>query len=185
MTDFEKKIASIRKAFQHQLYEPALALALSLPDICASIEFPQISTVTERYIKWSNNHISMCDNSGAKDAFSGSALYQLRCRFLHNGHSNIFKDNGTSTTNVYFYKFDLMSPNAENVNTGLQCAISTWKDDTTGEITYTARMNLSYIIDEICSAAETFFDNWADKSAFDEHSVNIMEYTTDIHTEYH
>lgn len=174
---FEEKIASVRLALKNELYEPALALALSLPDICGSIEYPNDS-VTDRYIKWSNQYISMCKNSGAKDEFSGAALYQLRCKFLHNGHSNIYKDEGKTYTRVHFSSFELMAPSKDRLNRELMSTIKTYQDDQTGEITYTATMNLYYLIESLCEAAENFLDQWPDKAVFDDHSVQIKTYTT-------
>lgn len=172
MSNFEGKIDSVRLALKSGLYEPALALALSLPDICGSIEYPN-DTVTARYIKWSDQHIDMCKNAGARNEFSGAALYQLRCRFLHNGHSNIYEPG----KRVHFNTFELMAPSASKLSQELISTIKTYQDDQTFEVTYTATVNLAYLIESLCEAAEDFVYQWPDKTVFDDHAVQIKSYT--------
>ena len=72
MSTFEYKVQSVRKAFNTGLYESALALALTLPDICAIIEYPNITLVGERYIKWSNSHIFIDNPSNVNENFAGA-----------------------------------------------------------------------------------------------------------------
>lgn len=38
----KEKVLQIRKALEAEIYLPALALALTLPDICGQIEYPKI-----------------------------------------------------------------------------------------------------------------------------------------------
>ena len=174
MSDFLGKIDSVHDAYKARLFEPALALALTLPDICANIEYPTEKSVTKRYIDWCNSHI-FASSSGADDEFTGAALYQLRCHFLHNGDDEIFKNNGETWTRVRINEFDLMEPK-DSCGKELLLKISTMKDTDTGEITYKAKMNLRYIIDLICDSAEEFYDSWTNKSDFDDHVVNLLEY---------
>ena len=47
----EKRIQEARKCLDNGLYEAALALALTLPDICGQVEYPAIKKVGERYTK--------------------------------------------------------------------------------------------------------------------------------------
>lgn len=177
MSAFEKKIESIRKAYAAGLYEPALALVLTLPDICAEIEFPSIDKVGDRYIKWSNNHIFQDNPSNNKGNFSGAALYQLRCHFLHNGNSDLFKDKGNADSRVFISKFELMLPKDESDNsTELLMKSMTWKDDQTQEEFYTVQMNIRNIIDEICNATEEFYEDWPTKDSFEDHSIQLIEY---------
>jgi hypothetical protein len=59
----------------------AIALTLTLPDICGSIEYPEMhrpDQVGERYRRWCNEWAQMVTVSGAD-------CYALRCAFLHNG----------------------------------------------------------------------------------------------------
>ena len=56
----------------------ALALAVSIPDICGSIEYPD-KNIGERYVSW-------CDEWAAGLLVMSSAdCYALRCAYLHSG----------------------------------------------------------------------------------------------------
>lgn len=177
MGSFLEKIESIRDAYKAGFYEPALALALTIPDICAKVEHPAEESVTRRYIDWCNAHIFTDHSTDTDVSFAGAALYQLRCHFLHNGDSEIFKNNGRTWTQVAFREFDLMEPK-DGSGTELMFKIMTFKDTDTGEITYKAKMNLRYIIDIICDCAEEFYDSWLNKNDFDDHVVNLLKYSS-------
>lgn len=60
----EKRIQEARKCLDNGLYEAALALALTLPDICGQVEYSAIKKVGERYTKWIDNFM----DSNAKRA---------------------------------------------------------------------------------------------------------------------
>ena len=47
----EEYVREIRSAISNHLYYPALALALTLPDVCGNVEYPE-SSVFDRYTKW-------------------------------------------------------------------------------------------------------------------------------------
>lgn len=59
------KIAAIRKAVESECYLPALALALTLPDICGQIEYPDFKRKDKngkefregrrQYVTWYND----------------------------------------------------------------------------------------------------------------------------------
>ena len=176
MGSFLEKVDSVRKALKAGLYEPALALALTLPDICSIIEYPAEKSVTKRYIDWCDCHIFTNQSTDSDIEFTGAALYQLRCHFLHSGDNAIFKNTGTIWTLVKINEFDLMEPK-EGLGTELMSRIETWKDIDTGEVTYIAKMNLRFILDAICDSAEDFYDSWPNKNAFDDHIVNILKYS--------
>jgi hypothetical protein len=59
----------------------AIALSLALPDICGSIEYPEMNgpgQVGDRYRRW-------CDEWARLVSVSGADCYALRCAYLHNG----------------------------------------------------------------------------------------------------
>lgn len=187
MSAFEDKIQSIRNAFIAGLYEPALALALTIPDICGQIEFQQLNGVGERYILWCNNHVGFCNNDLKKNGscvdwenqgFSGAALYQLRCSFLHSGNDIVYKKSKNAKTCVMISRFDIMKPklDGETHREELSSFI-TWKNKNTGKLSYAMKMNLRQIVDDICDAAEEFYNKRNDKSAFDEHTVRFVTYS--------
>src|ERR1700742_1557303 len=73
----------IEKALDAKLYYLAIAVALSVPDICACLEFdpdrPRWAN-RETYAGWCDAHLSVCFNN-----LDGNELYNLRGGVLHKG----------------------------------------------------------------------------------------------------
>lgn len=91
----DKIIADIDTSLKSGAYLAALALALTLPDICGKAEYPDKDT-GPRYKSWYNEYVTdtgKSDDIYGKDMpyFSGEVAYQLRCNFLHQGTPNIDK----------------------------------------------------------------------------------------------
>ena len=80
---------SIRQAVKDRNWYAALALALTMPDICGNIKYPGPSK--DRYIKWFDDYVlkRYQSNVGAsmrlKTWLSGYECYLIRCRMLHQG----------------------------------------------------------------------------------------------------
>lgn len=73
-------------------YISALALTLTLPDICGKIEFPNMKSGKDRYTHWYNDYIYKYDSTDEfenLDKVDGRAVYELRCNLLHDGSSDI------------------------------------------------------------------------------------------------
>jgi hypothetical protein len=81
---FRGFLGEIDRALNANLYYAALAIALSVPDVCASLEFdpsqPSWSTQA-KYEAWFNSHLS---NSFKN--LTASDCYRLRGGVLHQGH---------------------------------------------------------------------------------------------------
>lgn len=90
-------ISDIDKALDAGAYMAALSLMLTLPDICASVEYGMNRGNKERYVKWYEENVGKYQNSNLYDPeietkmpyISGEVFYQLRCSFLHQGNPNI------------------------------------------------------------------------------------------------
>jgi hypothetical protein len=76
-TALDVYLMDMLRAVEAGAQHSALALALTLPDICSSIECP-IRKVGVRYRCW-------CDTWGKALSISGADCYALRCAYLHNG----------------------------------------------------------------------------------------------------
>ena len=92
-------INDINRAKSNEAYISALALALTLPDICGKIEY-QNSKVGFRYVKWYDNWVYKYFEQKESEnefiaraenvvAFDGVFCYQLRCAILHSGNTEI------------------------------------------------------------------------------------------------
>lgn len=76
----------VRDAVHKGSWYPAIALALALPDICASVEHPGRGQSTQRYIRWIDRWAqSYFSDATGKIFLSGRDLFGLRCAFLHGG----------------------------------------------------------------------------------------------------
>ena len=106
----KSKIIEIRKCLDAELYQTALALALTLPDVCGQIEYPSLSSVGKRYEKWVETYIDKDEMGNNLEywktipvdesvtggerfpVFTAKNLYELRCSFLHSGNEEISSD---------------------------------------------------------------------------------------------
>lgn len=106
------RMADVTKAFEAGAYLSALALALTIPDICGEHLYPG-RKVGHRYKKWFDEYVAVFYLEGIEDDatisaekrisdvdnwtteapcrayFSGQDCYALRCTFLHEGTNDI------------------------------------------------------------------------------------------------
>lgn len=107
----ERIISDIEKALDADCYFAALALALTLPDICGKAEYPTAKT-TERYINWYNEYVGAYEEKtyeAETPYLSGEVVYNLRNTFLHEGSPNIVKEKIKKTENIidnFFLKLE-------------------------------------------------------------------------------
>lgn len=91
------RLMEIRRCLDAGLLRSALILALTIPDICARIEYPDIPEDKKgtRYAKWFDENIvkynigEVGKNQGSFDCFNGYMCYLLRCRMLHGEPNDI------------------------------------------------------------------------------------------------
>lgn len=90
----------------------ALIAALTIPDICGNVLYPQ-SKNGERYKKWFDEYIGNYEQSPLdkekpkEDQFpymNGSVIYKLRCSLLHEGTDDIGSKINIEDFNLIFYK---------------------------------------------------------------------------------
>ena len=89
-------ISECRKALEQDMLFIALAVALTLPDICAKAQYPGIRNNKEVYTKWFDENIGQyekCPCDHCKESpmpyLSGEVIYSLRCNMLHQGTPNV------------------------------------------------------------------------------------------------
>ena len=93
---FLARISEIEICLENECYIAALALALTLPDICGNAEYPN-KGVRERYIQWYDQYVGPYQKSQSLYSadmpyLSGEVVYSLRNNFLHAGNPNIEKE---------------------------------------------------------------------------------------------
>lgn len=90
----ERFARSVEAALIHNNWYCALAISLTLPDICGRLENPKDGS-KERYIKWWDSYVlskyqSVVGALGVVHIFlSGRDAYALRCAYLHEGTDGI------------------------------------------------------------------------------------------------
>lgn len=93
---FLEIINEIERCLSHEEYLAALALSLTIPDICGKAENPELKA-GERYCTWYDTYMTQYQESmdlyGSDMPYlSGEVVYKLRCNFLHTGNPNIDKE---------------------------------------------------------------------------------------------
>ena len=80
-------IDATRQAVEQRNWYAALALALTLPDICARIGYPELRQSSEkRVVAWFDKYFSSIHSSAF---ISGGDFYALRCAYLHQGEFSL------------------------------------------------------------------------------------------------
>ena len=91
----EKLLDDVNKALDADCYFAALALALTLPDICGKAEYPQKGT-SRRYKDWYDEYIGKYEQSPLQEYkmpyLSGEVVHSLRNSLLHQGTPSISTD---------------------------------------------------------------------------------------------
>jgi hypothetical protein len=90
-------ISEVRRCLDSEYYRAALVLALTIPDICGLVEHPECrKKSSKRYVAWFNDHILVnyakkftSEGEVSESYFDGDMCYSLRCKFLHEGNSQI------------------------------------------------------------------------------------------------
>lgn len=86
-------VEAVEDAIRTRNWYAALGIALTLPDICASIEDPTAKGFEARYVNWYDRyllstHTGFVGPKRRKVVFlSGADCFALRCAFLHEGTS--------------------------------------------------------------------------------------------------
>lgn len=91
------RLSEIKKCLDVGMLHSALILALTIPDICGRVEYPDIpdDKNNTRYRKWFDDCITkynigeVGENKDTFDCFNGYMCYLLRCRMLHGEPADI------------------------------------------------------------------------------------------------
>ena len=160
-------VNDIKNALKNNCYFSALSLALALPDICGSVEFPDKS-VTERYIAWYDLYIGQFlseDNKYDNDQspwMSGELVYNLRNTYLHQGLPTINSSKVKEDTNR-LDKFALVLGDGSFMNT-----LAIRAEVPNKNFSYKIIMvDISYLCNLISDCALWFFENNKGKFSFD------------------
>lgn len=157
----------IKIAKDNKAYLSALALALTIPDICGKIEY-KYKDDRRKYIKWFNTWVykyveipkSNIKNFNKYDElakFDGKVCYALRCVFLHAGNDRI---KNYDENKIKIDRFELCISDCECVSGEAHgCSIS--NDDI---IEVHRRLNIENLLDGFISGIEDYLEQCGDDS---------------------
>lgn len=105
-------ISALNKCLESENWYAALSMAIAMPDICGSFDYPSETSSETKYVKWFDNYLkhNYTHEVGAEHKvitfLSGSDCYALRCAYLHYGSDNIEKQRAKKALD----KFSFFSP---------------------------------------------------------------------------
>ncbi|WP_423190187.1 hypothetical protein ACO1PF_04750 [Alkalibacterium sp. f15] len=183
-----KKIEEIRRSLEHKLYLTALSLALTIPDICGQIEYPEyVNKKGNRLVgmqyklwfdEWVNHYYAdptgwTEDYSKAKNPyFTGQMCYDLRCSYLHSGNVDIQKfGEKEDKENLYSYHFELCTNGCNSIGTRWETP-----QRKSGKIKKlrSVRIEVGELCEYLCISAEKYYE-YKGKKAFFDNQVKIVD----------
>ena len=91
--NLEPFIVAVEQAVAAKNYYAALAISLTLPDVCANLETPGAKT-RDRYIAWVTKYLmsrypKLGSTLGPQRSITPEDFYALRCSYLHEGTDDL------------------------------------------------------------------------------------------------
>lgn len=176
----DRLIDDVNKALDAEAYMAALALVLTIPDICAKAEYGDSLGNKERYVKWFDTYIGkyeICPGQKGEEMMSylsGEVVYSLRNNMLHQGTPNINKDkirddvNKIDEFSLVIEKKNKFDIYADASTLEKQCYMGQTKS------TRSYRVNVRRLCQRICSTAMYFYEN--NKSKFNFFNFQIIDW---------
>lgn len=165
----------IEKAIENEAYFSALALTLTIPDICGKIENTNIGKDKCKYMKWFNDWVYpyykvIYDPKDEKFykyekllKFDGNLCYALRCAVLHSGNYKVEKNKSKIT------RFELCMNEGE-----FQSGESEGVYESDGEIVEVhKRVNVILLLQSFIKGTKDFLKKYGD----DSEEYGIMQIT--------
>ena len=153
-------IGEVKKCNECGCYLAALVVALTLPDICGKVLFPEAKT-GERYIKWfdkyigDNERLTLTELVGMDKELpytTGEMCYKLRCAILHEGTKEIAKKIKVTEFVLVFGRSSVLEESSvcERIDTGED-------DKEIGRIKEIYwKINTVFLCDKIVNGVEAF-----------------------------
>jgi hypothetical protein len=97
-------IDATRQAVQQKNWYAALSLALTMPDICGRIAYPNLRKASkERVVQWFDHYLAHLYVAGFNNmaTMKGGDFYALRCAYLHQGEFELEEQNARKILNRF------------------------------------------------------------------------------------
>jgi len=156
-----EKIKDIEIAVENGAYFSALALALTLPDVCGKIAFPEERTKKDWYSKWYDKYCGSSLPTGVSKnlpVFDGKFCYCLRCSYLHSG----IVDNDVPINKFSFTK------NGCDFN----CSVTYINS----KVEKTIVCEIKKLCKLICIGVEWFIQEFENKKAIEDITISISDF---------
>lgn len=180
MYTLEQRIEEVKRCLDCKMWQAALALALTIPDICGQIKFRNLkkinangkeinASIGDKYNKWFHEYVEsyFADDKGwdqegfaVNPYFTGDMCYQLRCAFLHSGEDAANKKN-----NKIKYQFSL------RINA---CDAIHMKTERENEID-SVIVDISNLCNYICKGALQFYHEWERPDDFNDRKCEWLD----------
>lgn len=170
-------VQDIRNALENELYFVALISALTLPDICGKVAYPDERSSRKRYISWYEEEIGKYeknpDDKENMPYLSGEVIYSLRCSLLHEGNPNMNNDSLRTDFPIDRFSlviekakpFDIYSDSSSLMNFG-------------SEHIREYQMNVRRICMILCNVAESYYKENKNKFHFNYEIIDWDEVTS-------
>lgn len=168
-----ERINEIESAAKAEMWQSALALSLTIPDICGQIEFSDLRKnnhrdVGKQYEAWFNKYLAKyyteLNTLNSNEAtvqippyFTGKMCYKLRCSFLHTGSDSI--DNN----NIKPCRFQLCIHS---------CGSSSFR---TGGLVDYVRIDIRQLCLLICKSGREFYESWNKPEDFEDKDCTLLD----------
>lgn len=182
---FLDRIGEIEQNIRDERWQSALALALTLPDICGGIAFPEMvkkyrdgRTMMDRYgnptrdigaqyTAWVDQYAAEFLKKDAADEnpyLSGDRCWQLRCEYLHQNKGFV------NTEEDQEYHFHL----------GLNCGTSVCQFDQPAVSSKSEaeeiRLDIQQLCHRLCLAARKFYDDHHETKDFSLYNTPVIDF---------
>lgn len=162
-------VNDIANTLKNKCYFSALAMSLTLPDICGTAEYPHETSTAKHYIEWYNKYLDEY-MVGDKDNpyLSGEIVYNLRNTFLHTGSPNINSSKVKNEANQ-LDRFVLILGNGTKI-----WSMTSFIDTPIVKLR-TMMVDVTYLCQTICDCALWYYNNNKNKFQFD-FSIDTQEH---------
>ncbi len=177
----EKIVNEIRKCLDNDFHLAALALALTLPDICGKAEYPSLRT-GDRYIRWYDENVGITEkppefakSDTEMPYLSGEVVYSLRCQFLHQGTPSIeIQKIKEEACQIDDFILVLQKKNSLDIYSDSAAVFSCGTDPDGKKPTHQLRsyeVNVRRLCMILCACAEGYYKENADKFNFFQYKI--------------
>ena len=175
----DKIIDDVDRALDAEAYLSALALMMTIPDICAKAEYGDTLMNKKRYIKWFEENIGQYNKPTVEDGeivmpyLSGEIAYQLRCSILHEGNPDVDKTKIKEKTNK-IDSFELIVESKKPFDIYADSSSITSKKD--GTVTFRSyEINIRRLWVQIKSVVSLYYAEHKEKFTFLNYKVVNMD----------